>query len=392
MEEDKKQAIIQAASNVSLCPIPIEDDVIVKYKRSEFNILDIGELGMGFESVKNALTGFFSSNQSGTYKVTFPKGGHLAEAKDGSGLLGTVLDNKDNTIMAQARLEDATEIACDPAMLFVAVALVNIEMKLNDIQETQEEILDLLVQKEKAELKGNLKFLTDEIEKYKYNWNNKQYKDANYIKALDIRQKAEQSIVLARTNIKKELGKKELINTDQTVSKQLEKLKSGMEDYQLAVYLLGLSYYAEILFQGNFDAGYLESIEDKIDQYSIEYREMYSAVYDKLEKDKGAALQGVLMKGIGKAGKGLGDVVGKVPLLQKGPVDEMLKKAGKQISKQRNEDEKNDLSGLLPQHNCNVKPFIDTLDMIDKMYNKPVVLAFDKNKVYLLDENTEGCA
>ena len=344
MEEDKKQAIIQAASSVSLCPIPIEDDEIVKYKRSEFNILDIGELGMGFESVKNALTRFFSSNQSGTYKVTFPKGGHLAEAKDGSGLLGTVLDNKDNTIMAQARLEDAAEIACDPAMLFVAVALVNIEMKLNDIQETQEEILDLLIQKEKAELRGNLKFLTDAIEKYKYNWNKQQYKDANYIKALDIRQKAEQSIVLARTNIKKVLNKKELINTDQTVSKQLKKLKSCMEDYQLAVYLLGLSYYAEILFQGNFDAGYLESIEDK------------------------------------------------VPLWQKGPVDEMLKKAGKQISKQRNQDEEKDLAGLLPQRNCNVKPFIDTLDMIDKMYNKPVVLAFDKNKVYLLDENTEGCA
>ena len=70
----------------------------------------------------------------------------------------------------------------------------------------------------------------------------------------------------------------------------------------------------------------------------------------------------------------------------------MLKKAGKQISKQRNQDEEKDLAGLLPQRNCNVKPFIDTLDMIDKMYNKPVVLAFDKNKVYLLDENTEGCA
>ena len=160
-----------------------------------------------------------------------------------------------------------------------------------------------------------------------------------------------------------------------------------MEDYQLALYLLGLSYYAEILLQGNFDSQYLRSISEKIDQYSIDYRIIYSKVYDTLAKSKGSALQGMLLKGLGKASKGIGDAMGQVPLLKNGPIDEVLKKASKGISIQRDKDETNDLAKLLPQKNCNVKPFVDTLEMINKLYNEPVELAFDHNNLYVLDSS-----
>lgn len=61
-----------------------------------------------------------------------------------------------------------TPLACDPTMIFMATALANIDKKLNAIQDMQKEMMDFLVQKEKADLKGNLNFLFDVFNNYKY--------------------------------------------------------------------------------------------------------------------------------------------------------------------------------------------------------------------------------
>jgi hypothetical protein len=53
---------------------------------------------------------------------------------------------------------------------------MSIDRKLDSIQETQQEILEFLEQKEKSRLKGNLNVLADVLNNYKYNWNNEKYK------------------------------------------------------------------------------------------------------------------------------------------------------------------------------------------------------------------------
>ena len=72
-----------------------------------------------------------------------------------------------------------TSLACDPTMIFMAAALANVEKKLDAIQDMQKEMMDFLVQKEKADLKGDLNFLFDVFNNYKYNWNNEMYKNSN---------------------------------------------------------------------------------------------------------------------------------------------------------------------------------------------------------------------
>ena len=47
--------------------------------------------------------------------------------------------------------------------------------------------------------------------------------------------------------------------------------------------------------------------------------------------------------------------------------------------------DKKELSQLLPQKSCNVEPFINTLDMIDDLYNKPVEIAVDRDNLYVLN-------
>lgn len=380
MSDSLKQELVEAAANVDLCPYFVDEQETQACVSREFHLEDLAALGVGFETVKDTLINVLSSGTSGIYRVTVPAGGHLAESAGEN--IGAVLSDETNKIIGQARLDP---IDCDPTMLFMGITLMSIQMKLDEIEETQEEILDFLVQKEKASLRGNLHFLMDAISNYKYNWNNEQYKNTNYVKALDIRQESEKSILLARQQIEKALAKKELIETDQSVAKKVDKLKSGMSDYQLAVYLVGLSYYAEILFQGNFDSNYLKSITDKMDQYSYDYRVLYTKVYEELSKAKNSAIQGVLLKGVGNVGKGLGSAIGKVPIVNKGKVDELMQSGGDKLKRMRKKQDKKELSQLLPQKSCNVEPFINTLDMIDDLYNKPVEIAVDRDNLYVLN-------
>ena len=188
-ENNKKNEIVKAMTDVEYYPTDVEEQVnIAKY--TKLPLSRVPALGTAFEPLaaafKNVLNG--GGTTSGLYKVTIPKGGHLAEFNNGSGYLGSVLKNNGAVGGGQAVLNP---LVFNPTMLFMAMALANIDKKLDSIQEMQQEILDFLVQKEKSELRGDLNFLADILNNYKYNGNNDKYKSSNYIKVLDIRQAAE---------------------------------------------------------------------------------------------------------------------------------------------------------------------------------------------------------
>ena len=137
----------------------------------------LAALGVGLDAVVPALQQLMSGGKamSGYYKVTIPAGTELARFKNENAFLGTVLDNG---IAGQARLNP---VVFQPTMLFAA-ALASMDQKLDAILETQQEMLEFLVQKEKSALKGDLDFLTDILNNYKYNWNDEKYKSANHQK------------------------------------------------------------------------------------------------------------------------------------------------------------------------------------------------------------------
>ena len=168
-----------------------------------------------------------------------------------------------------------TPLACDPTMLFMAAALANIDKKLDSIKEKQQEMMDFLVQKEKAELKGNLTFLCDVFNNYKYNWDNELYKSSNHTMVLTTKKEAETKIAFHRERIIGKVNKKSIIHNDQLVNKQLTEVRDQFKDYYLALYLLAFSSFLDVLLLENYDKEYLSGISSKLDKYCLEYRELY---------------------------------------------------------------------------------------------------------------------
>ncbi|PKM61875.1 MAG: hypothetical protein CVU99_01615 [Firmicutes bacterium HGW-Firmicutes-4] len=131
----------------------------------------------------------------GYYKAVFPEGvvGELVKSKDGTGFRGIIKDSAGQFVgqpvftPATGNIETMkTVIPVDPMTLVIAVALINIEKKLDDILETQKEILEFLKQQEKAKLRGNLNVLEDVLNNYKYNWDNEKYKTNKHITVQEI--------------------------------------------------------------------------------------------------------------------------------------------------------------------------------------------------------------
>mgnify|MGYP000072662149 CR=1 FL=1 len=61
---------------------------------------------------------------------------------------------------------------------------------------------------------------------------------------------------------------------------------------------------------------------------ALQYRDLYSAVYTRLEEMSRASLQSRVVSGLAAASKTAGGALAKVPVLSKSPVDEVLIAAG----------------------------------------------------------------
>lgn len=205
---------------------------------------------------------------------------------------------------------------------------MNVEKKLDDIRKTQEEILEFLEARERASLQGNLNTLADVLSNFKYNWNSDTYKANKHILVQDIKRDSEASIVLYRDQIAQQMQRRSRIHSDQEVHGILKKLGTRLQDYQLALYLYSYSSFLEVLLLGNFTQPYLESVEKRISDYALQYRELYTSCYNLLEEYSKSSIQAGVMSGLASAGKLLGKAVSKVPVISNSQLDKNLLAAG----------------------------------------------------------------
>ena len=373
---------IQKIANMEFQPMPIDDDYSTR-AYTKLPLSRVTALGTAFEPLVSAVQKVIGGpgTTSGLYKVTIPSGTHLAEFKNGAGNLGTVL-NTNNQIAGQAVLNP---LVCDPTMIFMAATLANIDKKLDSIHELQQEMMDFLVQKERAEVRGNLIVLSDIMDSYKFNWNNDMYLNSNYKKVLDIRQTAEQKIVFCRDQISSKLNKKAFkhIHSDKEAQKLISKIQADFKEYQLALYMHGFSSFLDVILVGNYTSEYLQRIRGKIKEYSWQYTELHTKCYDQLESYYSSSVQSSLLKGLRTVSKATGEAISKVPVIRKGPVDEALIDAGSKLDLLGTKRSVQQLKELEKRQVSCVRPFVDNIEMVGRLYNNGISLIFDKDTLYL---------
>lgn len=380
-ELTRKNELIKSMTASELA-LPAVEKELATQNYSQIPLSRVTALGTGLETIVTGIQNVISNMQgkavSGYYKVTIPPGTHLAKFKDGTGYLGAAFTETD--LSGQARLNP---LICDPTMILVAVALANIDKKLDSIQETQREMLDFIVQKEKSALKGDLDFLMDIYNNYKHNWNSEKYKTANHIKSLDIRQNSGKMVDFYREQIKRHISKRVFLHSDKDVNEQLSKVQDEFKEYQMALYLYGFSYFLEILLQENFDAAYLNSISSRIEDLDSEYCKLYNKAYMQIEENTKTSLQSKLFGALSVANKAAGEAIAKIPVISKSQIDETLIDAGEKLGIYKDKRVSRTMEKLEGRVSSCVRPFVDNIDAVNHLYNQPVTLIFNEETLYL---------
>ncbi len=321
---------------------------------------------------------FTKGNKGGLCYVKVPKGTHLATKKSSGHNIGALLSDKTGSVVGQA---DILSLPINPTMLVLAAAMSRIENQLNEIQETQQEILSFLIEKEKTKMRGNLLTLSDVHNNYKYNLDNQNYKNNKHILVQEIRRESEQQILFYKGRIEKQLTSKKLFTVNKDILNKIMRLNDEFKEYQLSLYLYSFSTYLEVLLLENQNVIFIQKAYDKIRDYSFNYRHLYTDAYDFLNHNVNRALEGFLFDGINEAGKLFGKVANKMPERLRPNIEE--NKLEQLLEDNLVNKTKKTLQAFTQNRDSYVQSFVNQLESLEQLFSNDIKLIIDNEYVYV---------
>ena len=382
-----------AATEIHLAPSGQQADVTGAIR---LPLSHIPELGVAFASLSEMFRTVTTTVKVPTLLQATDKFGNplnpsvLQAFHDGSGLRGSFRDAAKG--FEQARFHvvkgdiatSVTQVPYDPTMLFMAAAIAQVNQKLDSIQESVDEMFEYMRQRDKANMRGNLKTLADILNGYGLNYGNATYMANAHMKVLDIKQASEQDMEMFSSQAQAGLQKKGLVEVRDGVSRRLDKVLDYLKDCQLATYIHAFSLFLEPMLAENFEPAKLADTAKRIEADSLAYRKLYTECYNVLEAGTADTVDAALLGGIASAGKLLGRAIAKTPVGDHTLIDEALEGAGEDIGRFNDRQSEKLMAKLHQAKTPDVAPFRQSVMEIDALHNRPTQIAVDTENVYIL--------
>lgn len=356
-------------------------------------IAKLSILGAGVASLVpkfNKVTTTTSFATDGLFTIANKAAGDtLKIAKNGNawGAMKTATGGSKMVQLAEARPLTATSKtvhAINPATMMMAVALYSIEKQLGKIAETQKQILSFLEIKDEASIEGDLETLTELINNYKHNWDNEVYVQNSHKMVMDIKRTARSNMLTSQKKVAELVASKKLLIGQGQVKSTLADLEKRFKYYRLALYTYSLASMMEIMLGGNYKEEYIFGIKEEIIKLSDSYRDLFEKSSLYLEKLGSSAVEANVLKGIGTAGKAVGKLIGSIPLVKEGPVDEFLQEGGANLKKNVIGMEKKAIHQFAALNNSGTHVFVDKMEDMIQIYNHTERICFDDKQIYLV--------
>ena len=340
---------------------------------------EIAALGGSFAGVVETMA---TPAAEGLYRCVFPKGvtGTLAMAKDGTGALGTIMNDG---IVGQARwipVDKAIGPACLKAAL-VAVAVLEVVKQIKDIKDGQKEIIDILERDKKSQLLADYDLLASYMDEYKFYWENEASLVVNLNQVKNIKRNAMKDLRSYIEQLEGFIAAKKNILKMQTASYKIGQILDRFVHYKLALHVFALSEYMEFMLSKNFQAEYLSKIEDEIREQAMKFRNLYTECFDKIELLKKEAVTTQAANKLADVTRTVGGLIGKIPVVKDGPVDEFLIGVGDSITEAEKEKLEKTLAFFIQYKDSGLTPIAEHIAMINELSNKPVVMLYDKKTI-----------
>lgn len=359
-------------------------------------IAELATLGAGVSSLIPALhtvTATTTIATDGLYRIANRAvGDTLKRAKNGNawGAMKTAAGGSKLTQLSEAGPIAATSqvtAAINPATMLMAVALYSIEKQLGEIEATQKQILSFLEIGDEANAEADVETLTELIANYKHNWDNALYVQNSHKMVMDIKRAARRNMIAYQKKAEELVSGKKLVVTQGQVKSTLADLEKRFKYYKLSLYTYALASMMEIMLGGNYNEMYISGIKDEIEKLTEAYRSLFEKSSRYLEALGSSALESNVLKGVGTAGKAVGKLIGSIPLVKEGQVDEFLLDSGAHIKESAADMEKEAVHRFAAVSNPCTAVFVDKLDDMIQIYNHTDEICFDDKQIYLVSGN-----
>ena len=359
-------------------------------------IAELATLGAGVSSLIPALhtvTTTTTIATDGLYRIANRAvGDTLKMAKNGNawGAMKTAAGGSKLTQLSEAGPIAATSqvtAAINPATMLMAVALYSIEKQLGEIEATQKQILSFLEIGDEANAEADVETLTELIANYKHNWDNALYVQNSHKMVMDIKRAARRNMIAYQKKAEELVAVKKLVVTQGQVKSTLADLEKRFKYYKLSLYTYALASMMEIMLGGNYNEMYISGIKDEIEKLTESYRSLFEKSSRYLEALGSSALESNVLKGVGTAGKAVGKLIGSIPLVKEGQVDEFLLDSGAHIKESAVDMEKEAVHRFAAVSNPCTAVFVDKLDDMIQIYNHTDEICFDDKQIYLVSGN-----
>lgn len=264
------------------------------------------------------------------------------------------------------------------------LALFSIEQQLGKIEEMERQIVSFLHEEKESQIEGDLKTLTNILQEYKYNWEDEKYKVNHHKLALDIKRSAEQNIILYQKQVADVQKENHAVVGKTTIDSVSSSLQKKMKYYRLSLYIYSMASFLEMMLLGNFQGEYVMQIKNKIEKYSLEYRDTFNSCSEYLESIVKNSISKTALQGLGVVENALGNFINSIPLVKEGQVDEWLINNASQHKDAAQEIEKKIVEQFSAVSNPGTRVFIERLDEMNRIYNHTEQIFFDDKRIYLV--------
>ena len=276
----------------------------------------------------------------------------------------------------------------DPTMMAVAVALMEINKKLDGIQSSIDEVLRFLETDKQAKQRGNLQTLAEIMEDFKRKGNDADFCKSKNHTVQEIQRDARQDIEFYKTRIETAVKEKKTFHSQKDVREYVDSITTNFAEYQLACYLYAYSTFLDTVLRKDFEEESIGSCRSKIIRIAEDYDALFRECRAQIASYQRSSVGNKVVGGIGKTAGTLGKAIRSIPVIEKGPVDELLLDAGDVLRDANKDTVKAQVNNLEVLENNRMGDFLNGIGVVGALCNRKSAMITDGMNLYVFDSET----
>ena len=346
----------------------------------------VGSIGASLVPHFRTVTGTVTFNTSGLYEVANAAVGEsLKAAKDGTFYGFLKESGKCAKLSEVGRVTGSvkTTLPVNCGQILIAVAIISIDSKLNEIIDTGKQILDFLETDKKAGIESSLQTLSEIISSYRYTWDNELQRDTNHKTVATIKMNSLHEIRFYQEEISRKLRSGKAV-TQNAVDNLYDSLKNSFRYYRMALFNYALASFLDIMLSGNFSEDFIVSRKTQIEGFASDYRTFFEKASLMLEESGSRTVDSRIFKSLGAAGRGIGEAINTFPVVNRNTIAERIWNSGNRMTDRAEEQSVKAVRNFASFSSPGTSLITDRMDDIGRIFNHTENILFDSDSLYLV--------